>query len=43
MWQVVEQSISGWQFMCLSGRQCEGQCPAMSIRRYADLGAKAST
>lgn len=21
--------------MCLFGRQCEGQCPAMSIRRYA--------
>lgn len=31
VWQIVEQGISGWQFMHLSGRQCEGQCLAMLI------------
>ncbi|GBR21950.1 hypothetical protein AA0616_2156 [Komagataeibacter nataicola NRIC 0616] len=40
--QIVEQGISGWQFVCLSGRQRARQCPAMSIRGYADPGAKAS-
>ncbi len=43
VWQIIEQGIGTRQFVRLSGRQREGQCPAMSVCGYADLGAKAST